>query len=90
MNAALKVFVALALLALAQSFAPHPITQTSTQLNLFSGKKPAGKPADKEKKDVFAGRGKRITIRQDEDDAMWIEEPGDKKKGAKKKDGKSK
>ena len=32
--------------------------------------------------DMFSGRGKRITIREDEDDAMWIEE--DPKSGKRK------
>jgi hypothetical protein len=38
-----------------------------------------GKKMDK---DVFGGRGAKITIREDEDAAMWIDEPkADKKKG---------
>lgn len=34
---------------------------------------------------VFDGEGKRITVREEEDDAMWIEEPKKKNKPAPKK-----
>jgi|Transcript_19616 hypothetical protein len=30
-------------------------------------------------KDVFGGKGDRITVREEEDGAMWIDEPKDKK-----------
>ena len=80
-------------LAVASAFAPLtvPPTTTTTQVGLFGGKKKpaAGKQGPKQDVDVFAGRGKKVTIRQDEDNAMWIEEdskgtrtkPGQTKKG---------
>jgi hypothetical protein len=73
-------------LAVASAFAPIAVvpsqsttsSMTTTQLGLFGGakKKPeAGKKGGvKQEADVFAGRGKKVTIRQDEDNAMWIEE----------------
>jgi hypothetical protein len=82
------------LLAVVSAFAPIDVlpqaTTSTTTLGLFGGKKPAPKK-DKNKQDVdvFAGRGKKVTIRQDEDNAMWIEEDnkGNRKKAidAKKK-----
>jgi hypothetical protein len=79
-----------------QAFAPSSIGQSSTSttttslhMGLFDGmmKKPAKKDAGKE--DVFGGRAAKITIRQDEDNAMWIEEPKpDKKKAPPPKKGK--
>lgn len=49
----------------------------------FQPKPPVKKGGPKQDANVFAGRAKKITIRQDEDNAMWIEEP--KKKDTKKK-----
>ena len=67
------------------------VQSSTTSLNgLFDFLQPPKKPAGgraplKQDADVFAGRGKRITIREDEDSAMWVEEPKDakKKKGGK-------
>jgi hypothetical protein len=83
------------LVSTTQAFAPSSIGQSSTStttslhMGLFDGmmKKPAKKEANKE--DVFGGRAAKITIRQDEDNAMWIEEPKpDKKKAPPPKKGK--
>jgi len=90
-----NLFVLLVVLALSKealSFTPASRTAfrpaTSLQMGLFDGmfgaKKP--KPDNKKDVDVFAGRGARITVREDEDAAMWVEEPKDKK--GKKKGGK--
>lgn len=77
--------------SIVSAFVPMiPSTQPTavTTLNLFGGnkKKAAGKKED----ESFSGGAPRITIREDEDNAMWIEEPGDlkKKQDAKKKGGK--
>jgi hypothetical protein len=81
-------------LAVASAFAPIAVvpqqtTTSTTQVNLFGGKKKpaAGKPGPKQDIDVFAGRGKKVTIRQDEDNAMWIEEDS---KGQRVKPGQAK
>lgn len=62
-------------------------TTTSLYMGLFDG----GKKKQPEKRNVFAGGAPRITVRQDEDAAMWIEEEPkgkkDDKKGGKKKGG---
>lgn len=80
------------LVAISYGFAPAIVktTSTTTALNmgLFDGpkKKPApaagkGKKAGGEKDlNVFGGRGKKITVREDEDAAMWIDEEDAKKK----------
>jgi hypothetical protein len=69
------------------AFAPsigYTTSTTALHMGLFD-KKPAAKKEDKNK-DVFGGRAPKITIRQDEDNAMWIEEPKpDKKKTPPKK-----
>jgi hypothetical protein len=69
------------------------VQSSTTSLNgLFDFLQPPKKAAGGDKRgplkqdaNVFAGRGKRITIREDEDNAMWVEEPKDpkKKKGGK-------
>ena len=63
-------------------------TTSTTELcmGLFD-KKPAAKkgPAKKGGNSFLDGRGARITIREDEDNAMWIEEPKDKKPAKKGK-----
>ena len=86
------LFALLAILALSQAFAPAILmtptktTTTTTSLDLFGGKKK--KPEGGESGGGFLeGKGARITIREDEDNAMWVDEPGDmdkKKKGGKK------
>jgi hypothetical protein len=83
--------LAFALLAeSACAFSPlSPAQQRLVSMQLEMGlfdKKPAPKkgPAGGKDLDVFGGRGKRITVREDEDNAMWVEEPKkpqDKKKG---------
>ena len=80
----------LAIAGLAQAFSPTCYYSVAkpidSSLGLFGGKKPDKKPKKGEMdKDVFAGRGSRITIREDEDNAMWVDEPGDMKKGKGKK-----
>jgi hypothetical protein len=78
----------LATITLTAAFAPVAFApRTSSSVNLFGGKK---KPSPASKgiadPDVFGGKGKKITVREDEDNAMWIEEPKeDKKKGQKGK-----
>ena len=84
------LFALLALVALSQAFAPAAWGTSSSKsaLGLFGGKKKQGPKPGEQDRDVFAGRGERITIREDEDNAMWIDEPGDlaaKKKGQGKK-----
>ena len=75
------------------SFAPSPIlvnkpctVTTTTELGLFDFMQPKKQPKKdtegQKDMDMFSGRGKRITIREDEDDAMWIEE--DPKSGKRK------
>lgn len=57
-------------------------------MGLFDFMQPK-KVADKSKREapkqdvnVFAGRGKRITVREDEDNAMWVaEDPKTGKRG---------
>jgi hypothetical protein len=81
-----SVFVLLAVLALGQAFAPATrtavgscTTTTQLQMGLFDKPKPKKTPPKKEG-GFLEGRGAKITIREDEDNAMWIEEPDDKKK----------
>jgi hypothetical protein len=84
----LSLLLLLLLLAVASvtSFAPthqafvSKSCTTATALGMFGfgggKKKPASDSGDKKKgKDlsVFGGRGSRITVREDEDNAMWIE-----------------
>jgi len=84
------LFAFMAFVALSEAFAPSvglsPAKTVDVSLHLFGGKKKDKKPkAGEMDKNVFGGRGARITIREDEDNAMWVEEPGDKKKGKKGK-----
>jgi hypothetical protein len=87
----LTLFFAALPAVVVSGFSPALTTQraaatitTSTSLAFFGGKKPAKKQdPNKQDADVFAGKGKKITVRQDEDNAMWIEE--DKKTGERKK-----
>ena len=88
--AALLVAIA-ALMGSSDAFAPvastttAPTTSSSAlSMGLFDFMQP---PKKKENlasngmdNNVFGGRGKRITIREDEDAAMWVEDPKDKKK----------
>ena len=86
------LFALLAILALSQAFAPAILmtptkTMTTTSLNLFGGKKKKPEGGESGGGGFLEGKGARITIREDEDNAMWIDEPGDmdkKKKGGKK------
>ena len=89
----MKSFLSLMLVvASVQAFAPAvPNTRAATelQMGLFDFLQPkksdssSNTASNGQDLDVFAGRGKRITIREDEDNAMWIDEPKDKKKGGK-------
>ena len=86
----IKVLLAfLAFACLGESFSPHSglslAKPIDSSLCMFGGKKPVKKPKEA---DVFGGRGDRITIREDEDNAMWVDEPGDAKKKGKGKTGK--
>ena len=61
---------------------PSVVGSGALKMGLFDAFLPKPKPkkdAGGMDKDVFEGKGKKITIRQEEDNAMWIEEP--KKKG---------
>jgi len=82
------LFALLALVAVTSAFAPvfTPAKTIDSSVNLFGGKKKKPAKSGEMDKNVFGGRGARITIREDEDNAMWIEEPKDKggKKGGKK------
>ena len=79
----------LLLVAAVSSFAPvqQPVrTNTELQMGLFDAFKP--KPKEEKPKtiggmdvSVFGGRGKKITVREDEDNAMWVEgQDGERKK----------
>ena len=78
----------LLLVAAVSSFAPMQQSRAATSLNmgLFDAFNPKPKPKEPEKiggmdVSVFGGRGKKVTIREDEDNDMWIEdEKGDRKK----------
>jgi hypothetical protein len=66
---------------------PVRATSTTLQMGLFDAFIPKPKPKEPKKiggmdASVFGGKGKKVTIRQDEDNAMWIEE--DEKGGRKK------
>ncbi|KAL7575580.1 hypothetical protein ACA910_020152 [Epithemia clementina (nom. ined.)] len=71
------------------TFVNKQCSTTELSMGLFDFAAPKKKPDPKKKaapgqKDmnVFAGRGKRITVREDEDNAMWIDE--DPKTGSRK------
>lgn len=60
------------------AFVPRSMVASSTSttsLGLFGGgkKKPAASGGPKKDQSVFGGKGNRITVREDEDAAMWIE-----------------
>jgi hypothetical protein len=59
------------------SSAPARSSSSSTELDM-AGKKP-DKTKEGDVPEFLKGRGARITIRQDEDNAMWVEEPKAKK-----------
>jgi hypothetical protein len=52
---------------------------TEIRMGLFDKKPAAKKSSKKEDNGWLAGGGSRITIREDEDNAMWIDEPKEKK-----------
>jgi hypothetical protein len=81
MKAIVSILLLAVCLSLAQAFAPSGSRSYSTSLAFFGsgGKK---KEVKKEEGSGFlTGKGKKITIRDDEDAAMWIEEEKPKKKG---------
>ena len=85
----MKSYLLFATLAVTSAFAPVAFApRTSTAVNIFGAfgggnKKPA---ASKEKENFLGGKGAKITVREDEDAAMWIDEPKkDTKKPAPKK-----
>mmetsp|Transcript_21556 Transcript_21556/g.44987 ORF Transcript_21556/g.44987 Transcript_21556/m.44987 type:complete len:101 (+) Transcript_21556:99-401(+) len=83
------LLLSLVLMAMGVSaFAPvAPANRATSELSMglfdaFQPKKPAPKSdPNKIDTDVFGGRGKRVTVREDEDNAMWIEDEdtGEKK-----------
>ena len=78
MNKFASLLVVLLVAVSVSSFAPVAFApRASTSLDIFGGgkKKPAAGADKKGGKDlnVFGGRGSRITVREDEDNAMWIE-----------------
>jgi len=85
MNSFCKIFVVLMAVALsvasgfAPIVAPRAAAVSSSALPMFGGKKK--KPAKGGKEDSFlGGKGEKITVREDEDAAMWIEEDKDGKR----------
>jgi hypothetical protein len=82
------LFVIFTVMALCHAFGTPEIksrgarscsSTTELRMGLFDKKPPAKKPAKNSGNEWLEGRGKRITIREDEDNAMWIEEPKEKK-----------
>jgi len=85
---ALLIVLVAAAISVSSGFAPvafAPRTAT-TAVSMFGGgkKKEVKKPGGVDP-DVFGGKGKRITVREDEDNAMWIEEDDKGRKPAKGK-----
>ena len=86
-NRTLFVILVFTILALCQSFVPNEIQSRGASRRsvqnapsaLYMGffdKKPAKKaPSKKGDSSFLDGGGSRITIRDDEDAAMWVEEP---------------
>ena len=68
------------------TFVTKQCTTSELSMGLFDFMQPS-KPAPKSEAggknvDVFGGRGSRITVREDEDNAMWVDEDpktGDRK-----------
>ena len=81
-----SLFLLVALAISSNAFQVLPSQSSSTSLSMFGGKKPAKK--DDGPADFLKGRGARITVREEEDAAMWVDEPKQPaaKKGAKKGD----
>lgn len=86
----LALFVVLAAICSSSSFSSCAFVSrsatsgTTLNMGLFDGFQQKPKPkkeAVKQDQSVFAGRGNKVTIREDEDNAMWVEDPKDKKKG---------
>jgi hypothetical protein len=79
MNKLVSALVLLLVAALSvSSFAPVAFApRASTSLDIFGGgkKKPAAGADKKGGKEfnVFGGRGSKITVREDEDNDMWVE-----------------
>ena len=85
----LLLFLLVALLSndALSSTAQQPVAfRTETSVNRCGYGKPKPKKDDKKggekNRDVFGGRGKKITVREDEDNAMWIEDDDGKRKKA--------
>jgi hypothetical protein len=75
MNKLVSLLVVLLVAVSVSSFAPVAFApRESTSLGIFGcGKKKPAAADKKGGKDVFGGRGSKITVREDEDNAMWIE-----------------
>ena len=85
----MKIIAPLMMAVSVSGFAPQPQMRTTTavSMGLFDFLQPKDK-APKESAggmddNVFGGKGAKITIRDDEDNAMWVDEDksGKKKKG---------
>lgn len=76
MNKLVSMLVVLLVAVSVSSFAPVAFApRASTSLDIFGGgkKKPAADKKGGKDLNVFGGRGSRITVREDEDNAMWVE-----------------
>lgn len=93
---AIALVVAVILIVSTSAFAPvvyvsqptvAATAKSTTELSMgLFDKKPAAPKKEKagDIPDFLKGRGSKSTIRQDEDNAMWVEEPKDKKDPKKK------
>ena len=77
----------LLLVSVASFTAKQPVaTTTALNMGLFDAFIPKPKPKEPEKiggmdSSVFGGKGKKVTIREDEDNDMWVEgDDGGRKK----------
>lgn len=75
MNTVLKALVSVLLVVVSTAFAPVALQKQTTAVHMglfdFTPKKPKQESAGGIDKSVFGGRGQRVTIREDEDNAMW-------------------
>ena len=80
----MKIIAPLMMITAVSGFCPPPTTRPSltvVSMGLFDFLQPKeDKPSSSGgmDNDVFGGKGDRITIREDEDNAMWVDD-GDKK-----------
>mmetsp|Transcript_12679 Transcript_12679/g.21492 ORF Transcript_12679/g.21492 Transcript_12679/m.21492 type:complete len:92 (-) Transcript_12679:16-291(-) len=72
----ISLIMALSASAFAPAFVKKSVASTELNMGLFDAfmpKKPAS-TSPQEEGDFLDGKGKKVTIRADEDNAMWIEE----------------